>query len=64
MNYYEFAQLVQEMRAAQKRYFKRRTRSDLTEAKRLERQVDHAIAEFIGPLPQQSAIWEATDALP
>jgi hypothetical protein len=37
------AQLVDEMRAAQRAYFQERTRSALREAKRLEQKVDAAV---------------------
>ena len=36
----EYAFLVEEMRKAQKRYFKTRLRDSLTEAKQLEKKVD------------------------
>lgn len=40
----DFVRLVAEMRDAQKRFFKDRKQSTLTESKRLEREVDAFIA--------------------
>jgi mitochondrial fission protein ELM1 len=39
----EFAQLVKDMRTAQKSYFKTRNNIDLETSKRLEKQVDAAL---------------------
>lgn len=41
----EFAVLVENMRLAQKEYFRTRAPSDLTVCKRLEKQVDTILAE-------------------
>lgn len=46
-----FADLVRAMRAAQKRYFKTRTQSDLQRSINLERQVDTQL-EKIPPKPK------------
>jgi len=46
MNYSEFRSLVNAMRVAQKRYFKERSGDALSESKRLEHQVDKALAEY------------------
>jgi hypothetical protein len=47
MDWEKFLELVEQMRAAQKTYFKDRTnRTNLAEAKKLEKQVDQAIAEY------------------
>lgn len=40
----ELLELVQRMRAAQRRYFETRDRGDLNKSKDLERQVDKALA--------------------
>lgn len=40
----DFMDLVARMRDAQRRYFKTRSRDDLEESKRLEREVDRATA--------------------
>lgn len=40
----DFVDLVARMRDAQRRYFRTRARGDLEESKRLEREVDGAIA--------------------
>ena len=38
-------EVAREMRAAQKRYFKERTQSALTESKRLERELDQRLGQ-------------------
>ena len=48
MNYSEFRSLVNEMRAAQKAYFKLRATETLELSKKLERAVDKALAEYDG----------------
>jgi len=44
MNAQVFFELVGQMRAAQKKYFKERTGSSLIESKKLEKQVDQVLA--------------------
>jgi hypothetical protein len=44
MNAQIFFELVKQMRAAQKKYFKERTQSNLIESKKLEKQVDQVLA--------------------
>lgn len=44
MNAKDFIQLVAQMRNAQKQYFATRSKTALTEAKRLEMQVDNLLA--------------------
>lgn len=46
-----FAALVSQMRAAQRDYFRHRDSEALTNSKRLEREVDRAIAEILEPEP-------------
>lgn len=46
MNYQEFRSVVNEMRVAQKTYFKTRASDDLLRSKELERRVDKALAEY------------------
>lgn len=46
----EFLELVRDMRASQKEYFRTRSRGVLGESKSLERQVDSYIAEVIEAL--------------
>lgn len=48
----EIVKLAKEMRDAQKSYFKTRSSGDLDKSKRLERQLDKAIDEYINPNPQ------------
>lgn len=43
-----FAQLVKEMRDAQKEYFKHRTQSALSRSKELERKVDEELNRLVG----------------
>ena len=43
----EFCELVKQMREAQKRYFRTRDANDLNESKRLEREVDKAIKDYV-----------------
>lgn len=43
----DFVQLVTDMRAAQKAYFKQRTQSNMRASMEIERQVDQALAEGI-----------------
>jgi len=51
----EYAQLLavvetaREMRSWQRRYFKERTQSALTESKRLEKELDALLAKFVRP---------------
>lgn len=45
MNVSEFTRLVEEMREAQKAWFKNRLRGDLIRSKDLERRVDKALAD-------------------
>ena len=47
MNIEQFVSKVREMRKAQKDYFKGRMTGDLMLAKRLEREVDEALAEGV-----------------
>lgn len=47
MNVQEFIDLVKEMRAAQKAYFKRQSPSNMLISMELERRVDKALAEKI-----------------
>ena len=57
----QLAQLVKEMRDAQKVYFRAHTQSALTQAKTLERRVDQAIDGILLNVPnvQQKALFEA-----
>ena len=43
---YEVHKLARQVRAAQKRYFKDRTQSALTESKRLEKELDELLAAY------------------
>jgi len=45
---YSLARLAYAVREAQRRYFKTRSREDLVESKRLERQLDGLLAELLG----------------
>ena len=49
MNATEIIKLAQKMRSAQKAYFKNRMSSDLELSRRLERQLDKEIDEFLNP---------------
>lgn len=49
MSIENFAQLVAEMREAQKTFFRGHSTIDLQVAKRLERQVDEAIVKILNP---------------
>lgn len=55
------AELVKEMRDAQKLYFKVHTQSALTQAKALEKRVDQVVEGVLAGLPdvQQKALFEA-----
>jgi hypothetical protein len=57
----QFAQLVKEMRDAQKAYFAQHTQSALTQAKVLEKRVDQVIEGVLAGLPEahQQALFEA-----
>jgi len=57
----QLAQLVKEMRDAQRRYFAQHTQSALTQAKVLERRVDQAVDGILLNVPdvQQKALFEA-----
>ena len=57
----QLAQLVKEMRDAQKLYFAQHTQSALTQAKALERRVDQVVEGVLAGLPdvQQKALFEA-----
>lgn len=57
MAFEEFARLVSAMRTAQRRWFRDHTQADLTEAKKLERAVDRALAEIEAPA-KQPALFE------
>ncbi|MFA5148633.1 MAG: hypothetical protein WC491_05870 [Candidatus Omnitrophota bacterium] len=46
------AQLVKEMRDAQKAYFAQHTQSALTQAKALEKRVDQAVEGVLAGLPE------------
>ncbi len=46
MTHAEFIELVEQMRTAQKNYFKTRSKDVLIESKALERQVDAAIVQL------------------
>ncbi len=50
----DFMTLVQDMRAAQKRWFKHRQQSDLQRSKELERAVDRAIEAVRAPRAEPS----------
>ena len=50
----ELARLVNEMRTAQKEYFRTRSGSALENSKRLERKVDEAVGEVLRPERQGS----------
>ena len=54
----QFVQLVGDMRAAQKRYFKERTQSALYESKRLEKEVD----EWLKYMQTQEAASTASES--
>lgn len=43
----DFKKLVNEMREAQKRYFKTRDRKDLQKAKKLEKEVDDFLLRYL-----------------
>jgi hypothetical protein len=58
MSLEEFTQLVKDMRAAQKAYFKARTPAALEESKRLERLVDQAIEA--GEIPEGHGYQQAS----
>jgi hypothetical protein len=45
-NFEQFIKLTEQMRAAQKRYFKDRTSADLNEARQLEIKVDNFIKNW------------------
>lgn len=45
MSYEQFRELVKDMRKWQKEYFKTRSKTALSESKRLEKQVDEALSE-------------------
>lgn len=47
----KFAQLVKDMRDAQKEYFRTRSHSSLMLSKSLEKRVDHEIAKFQASAP-------------
>ncbi|MCD4738333.1 MAG: hypothetical protein K8R89_03625 [Anaerolineae bacterium] len=47
MHPHRFVELVRTMRVAQKDYFATRTRTALSEAKRLEKKVDARLLQFI-----------------
>ena len=47
MDIEQFIELVRQLRAAQKAYFKDRKQSDLIEARKLEREVDQALADGV-----------------
>lgn len=49
MEFIEFVDLVAKMRQSQKDYFKTRGYSQLTESKRLEKEVDAAIEDIRAP---------------
>ena len=57
----QLAELVQKMRDAQKAYFKAHMQSALSQAKTLERRVDHVVAGILAEMPnaQQQALFEA-----
>ena len=58
MNYIEFARLVWKMRKAQKAYFEQgQKRTDLAQAKRLEKQVDEALEQLIRET-EQMKLWK------
>lgn len=48
----EIVKLTKEMRDAQKSWFLCHNRADLDRSKKLERQVDAAIEEYLNPNPQ------------
>lgn len=52
----QFYELVSQMRAAQRTYFKERTSSNLTIAKKLEKEVDQAIADHQKESPAVGAV--------
>ena len=49
MTYAQFVAKVSEMRNAQKSYFRTRSAAFLDKPKRLEREVDKAVADFYDP---------------
>lgn len=52
-----YAQLVEEMRQAQKDFFAKHTQTTLANAKRLEQRVDAATLQIVNSLPQQDALF-------
>jgi len=46
MDWERFLELVEQMRAADKRYYRERSKPNLLEAKKLEKQVDEMIAIY------------------
>lgn len=61
MTWLEYADLVQQMRAAQREYFKNRSRGALGESKRLEREVDKVTDEMM-LLPNQATLFDLKEA--
>ena len=51
-----FTILVRDMRAAQKRYFDTRDKSDLSRAKELEKKVDDELAVIFGGVRTQGSL--------
>lgn len=49
MALYRIAHLAQQARIAQGQYFKTRSRDDLIESKRIERQLDMTLSQFFHP---------------
>lgn len=54
MNKIDFKKLVNDMREAQKRYFKSRMWKDLNDAKKAEKAVDDFLAKYYHPQPEKT----------
>lgn len=52
-----YAQLVEEMRQAQKEFFAKHTQSALVKAKDLERKVDIATLQIVNTAPRQQTLF-------
>lgn len=53
----DFMKLVEQMRNAQKKYFRNRQNADLEESKRLERLIDNYISEAKKPVETQTSLF-------
>jgi len=57
-----FVDLVKTMRAAQKKYFKSRTQTDLQRSKFLEHQVDVQVEKLSQPVPEAEQLVLPTES--